>query len=152
MNSVEVLLSENARLKFRLEELSRVKDEVALLRLAAIAEAQAIVEQYDLLAAQVFPPAPVYPAPKRHLGYRDPSTGETWSGEGEPPRWVRRRMAKGLPMDEVGIPRPATPARSEAALRLAPLLKYARPARPPKLAPAAKKKAPQTPRDVAFKP
>lgn len=55
-----------------------------------IAQARALVAEYGLTAADVFPPASTRAsgnvgAPK----YRDPATGTTWTGRGKPPAWIK---------------------------------------------------------------
>ena len=53
----------------------------------AVAEARALIQEYGLTAADVFPAA----KPKGSVGapkYRDPATGVTWTGRGKPPNWI----------------------------------------------------------------
>ncbi|SOE35251.1 H-NS family nucleoid-associated regulatory protein [Delftia acidovorans] len=54
-----------------------------------IAQARALIGEYGLTAADVFPAQGKKPkgsvgAPK----YRDPATGATWTGRGKQPRWI----------------------------------------------------------------
>jgi DNA-binding protein H-NS len=62
----------------------------------AIANVRAIVAEFELTPADVFPKAGAKPrraarraasapAPAR---YRDPATGKTWSGRGRAPNWI----------------------------------------------------------------
>ncbi|WP_280191115.1 H-NS histone family protein [Delftia sp. PS-11] len=56
----------------------------------AIARARALVEQYELTEAEVFPSGKQRAA-QRNVGvpkYRDPATGATWTGRGKQPRWI----------------------------------------------------------------
>lgn len=57
----------------------------------AIAQARAIIDQYALNEADVFPSAAKAKALTRTVGvakYRDPATGATWTGRGKQPRWI----------------------------------------------------------------
>lgn len=54
-----------------------------------IAQARALIGEYGLTAADIFP-APGKKA-KGSVGapkYRDPDTGATWTGRGKPPNWI----------------------------------------------------------------
>jgi len=62
----------------------------------AIGNVRAIVAEFDLTVSDVFPKQGVKarrggrggssaPAPAR---YRDPATGQTWSGRGRAPKWI----------------------------------------------------------------
>lgn len=59
----------------------------------AIAQARAIVAEYSLSTQDVFPIARTRAgggstakvAPK----YRNPNTGDTWTGRGKPPKWIQ---------------------------------------------------------------
>ncbi|ART61444.1 histone (plasmid) [Acidovorax carolinensis] len=55
----------------------------------AIEKVRAIVAEFGLSAADVFhggraAKVPSIVAPK----YRDPATGQTWTGRGKPPKWI----------------------------------------------------------------
>ncbi len=58
----------------------------------AVARVRALVTEYELSAEDVFPPARsarsgsgAKVAPK----YRDPATGQTWTGRGKAPKWIQ---------------------------------------------------------------
>ncbi|WP_447915891.1 H-NS histone family protein [Delftia acidovorans] len=54
-----------------------------------IAQASALIGEYGLTAADVFPPQGK--KAKGRVGapkYRDPATGATWTGRGKPPNWI----------------------------------------------------------------
>ena len=64
----------------------------------AIAEMRKLIGLYDVQPAELFSdaPSPVVgkpvPAPKKRIRppkYRDPATGQTWTGRGKPPRWIQ---------------------------------------------------------------
>lgn len=57
----------------------------------AVQKVRALISEYELTAEDVFPPARRTSqrtgekvAPK----YRDPATGQTWTGRGKPPKWI----------------------------------------------------------------
>jgi len=56
----------------------------------------AFIEQHGTEAAAV----PARPAGKTPVKYRNPMTGETWSGRGLMPKWLKARMAEGHKLDE----------------------------------------------------
>ena len=61
----------------------------------AVAQVQKLVSEYGLTEKDVFPAGRRSPvtratskvAPK----YRDPATGQTWTGRGKPPKWIEGR-------------------------------------------------------------
>lgn len=61
---------------------------------SAIAQVRSLIAEHGLTAQDVFPSGrggkavnanTVKVAPK----YRDPATGQTWTGRGKPPRWIQ---------------------------------------------------------------
>ena len=60
---------------------------------AAVAKVREIVAEYGLTAQDVFPgrggkSAGAKPASKVAAKYRDPATGQTWTGRGKAPKWI----------------------------------------------------------------
>lgn len=61
---------------------------------AAVTKVREIVAEYGLTAQDVFPgragksAAPKSAASKVAPKYRDPSTGQTWTGRGKAPKWI----------------------------------------------------------------
>lgn len=60
---------------------------------AAIAKAREIVNEYGLTAQDVFPgragkSVGTKPTSKVAAKYRDPATGQTWTGRGKAPKWI----------------------------------------------------------------
>lgn len=71
----------------------KIDAEYARLRLDAILTVQGLRDAYELTEADIFAPSKAVPA-QRQLGkvapkYRDPSTGNTWTGRGKEPAWIR---------------------------------------------------------------
>lgn len=58
----------------------------------AIAKVRLIASDYELTQEDIFPPTR---GSRANLGskvapkYRNPLTGETWTGRGKPPRWIQ---------------------------------------------------------------
>ena len=61
---------------------------------AAVAQVRAIVAEYGLTAQDVFPGRAGKAAGAKAGGskvaakYRDPATGQTWTGRGKAPKWI----------------------------------------------------------------
>ena len=61
---------------------------------AAVAQVRAIVAEYGLTAQDVFPGRAGKAAGSKAGGskvaakYRDPATGQTWTGRGKAPKWI----------------------------------------------------------------
>lgn len=62
----------------------------------AIASVRAVVAEFDLSVNDVFPKRKEKSAPKRRAAkappappkYRDPASGQTWTGRGRAPKWI----------------------------------------------------------------
>jgi DNA-binding protein H-NS len=71
----------------------QIKEAVQREKADGITKAKAIIEQYDLSASDLFSRKAGSKggsgkvAPK----YRNPSTGETWTGRGKAPKWIDGR-------------------------------------------------------------
>ena len=91
MNSYKELLKQREALEQQISEARRreLSD--------AVAQVRALVSEYGLTAQDVFPvgkagkvgrssaTAGTKVAPK----YRDPATGQTWTGRGKAPKWIQ---------------------------------------------------------------
>lgn len=79
-----------AELKAQKEVIEKqIQEALTTERKAAIAKAQALIDEFGLTSEEVFR--------KKRGGkskgvvvakYRDPATGATWSGRGRPPKWL----------------------------------------------------------------
>lgn len=76
------------------EQLDKqIKEAIAQEKADGIAKAKVIIEQYNLTVSDLFSRkagskgAGGKVAPK----YRNPSTGETWTGRGKAPKWIEGR-------------------------------------------------------------
>ncbi len=68
---------------------AKIAEHYGAMRLDAIDAARDLVKQHDLKVSDLF--ALNTPTNAR---YRNPKTGETWTGRGRPPRWIEGRDRK----------------------------------------------------------
>lgn len=86
MTSYKELLKQREALEKQISEARRVELS------GAVAQVRALVEEFGLTAEDVFPAGRARSstsgtkvAPK----YRDPATGQTWTGRGKAPKWIQ---------------------------------------------------------------
>jgi DNA-binding protein H-NS len=85
-----------SNLKELLAQIATLQSQVAEVRKTEVGEAiskvRALVEEYGLTAADVFPNGKTKVTSKKTGSvapkYRDPATGKTWSGRGLAPKWL----------------------------------------------------------------
>ena len=83
-------------LKDLLNQIETLQNQVSEVRQKEVGEAiskvRALVEEYQLKASDVFPGSKVKAGAKKTgkvaAKYRDPLTGNTWSGRGLAPKWL----------------------------------------------------------------
>jgi len=84
MSSYKELLAQREHLD------KQIKEVIALEKAEGIAKAKAIIEQHGLSASDLFnrktgvKSGSIKVAPK----YRNPATGDTWTGRGKAPKWI----------------------------------------------------------------
>ena len=73
------------------EELERKIQEVRQRESAdAIAKVHALIQDYGLTAAEIFPPVRAAGTTSKVAAkYRNPETNETWTGRGKAPKWIQ---------------------------------------------------------------
>lgn len=88
MSSYKELLAQREQLD------KQIKEAIAREKADGIAKAKAIIDQYHLSASDLFsrkagygPKSGGKVAPK----YRNPASGETWTGRGKAPKWIEGR-------------------------------------------------------------
>ena len=104
MATLKDLLAQKAALDEQIEQ-AKNKD-----RTEAIARVRALMDDYGLTAADIGGRAagkPALPA-RKPLGkvapkYRNASTGETWSGRGLQPNWLKAAIAGGKKLDDFAL-------------------------------------------------
>lgn len=99
--SLSELLAQKAALEQQILEVQREE------RAQAIAQVRALMSQYGLTLADIGARASAAPrkaggttvAPK----FRHPATGETWSGRGLQPKWLKAALAGGAQLDDFRV-------------------------------------------------
>jgi len=85
MSKLDDLLSQKHALEAQIEAVRR--EEVG----AAIAQVREVVAKYDLTERDIFGGARQRSDTQKKTvaaKYRNPATGETWTGRGKPPKWI----------------------------------------------------------------
>lgn len=99
--SLSELLAQKAALEQQILEVQREE------RAQAIAQVRALMNQYGLTLADIG--ARPGAAPRKTGGtqvapkFRHPSTGETWSGRGLQPKWLKAALAGGAQLDDFRV-------------------------------------------------
>jgi len=76
-------------LRDRMMELAKQMEEARLMEMGeAIREVRRLIEVYELTPQDIFDIEEAMPGEVPNAKYRDPETGDTWSGKGRPPRWI----------------------------------------------------------------
>ena len=100
MSTVSELLAQKAAIEQQIAEAQRSE------RAEAIAKVRALMAEYGLTAADLS--ARAAPAKKRAgtkvaAKYRDTATGDTWSGRGLQPKWLKAALANGRRLEEFAL-------------------------------------------------
>lgn len=84
MPSYQELLAQREQLD------KQIKEAVQREKADGIAKAKAIIDQYGLTASDLFSrkSGAKGPSGKVPAKYRNPSTGDTWTGRGKAPKWI----------------------------------------------------------------
>jgi DNA-binding protein H-NS len=100
MADLKELLAQKAELERRISEAQRGE------RADAIAKIRALMAEYGLTAADITAKAPAKAgksggkvAPK----YRNAATGETWTGRGLQPKWLKAALSSGRKIGDFTI-------------------------------------------------
>ena len=104
MSSLQDLLAQRAELEKKIADVQREA------HADAVAKVRALMSEFGLTAADIAgrSPAPrVAGAPKAPskvaAKYRNAATGETWSGRGLQPKWLKAALAGGAKIEEFTI-------------------------------------------------
>jgi DNA-binding protein H-NS len=101
MDSIQELLAQKAALEKKIAEAQRNA------KADAIAKVKALMAEYGLSAADLVGKATS--GPKADSGkkvaakYRDPSTGQTWSGRGLKPKWLQAALSAGKSLGDFAL-------------------------------------------------
>lgn len=83
MSDYKTLLQQKAELDARIAEVMKTE------KTGAVAQARALIQEYQLTERDLFPTAGAKPAANVGVPkYCDPATGSTWTGRGKPPNWI----------------------------------------------------------------
>jgi DNA-binding protein H-NS len=99
MATVSELLAQKAALEQQIAEAQR--DE----RAGAVARVRALMSEHGLTLADLSakPSVPKKSGAKVAPKYRDAATGNTWSGRGLQPRWLKEALASGKKIDDFAL-------------------------------------------------
>lgn len=101
MTSIQDLLAQKAALEKQIAEAQRSA------KADAIAKVKALMAEYGLSAADLSGKAAA--APKAEGGkkvaakYRDPASGQTWTGRGLKPKWLQAALGTGKTLDDFAL-------------------------------------------------
>jgi DNA-binding protein H-NS len=102
MPSLQELLAQRAEIERKIAEAQREE------RAAAIAKIKSLMAEYGLTAADIAGKT-VAPKPAKAAGgkvapkYRNAATGETWSGRGLQPKWLKAAIEAGRKLEDFAI-------------------------------------------------
>lgn len=102
MSTLKELLDRKAALDREIE--STRKEELA----SAIEKVRSLMQEYGLTIADISTKAPARPSSAAKGGkvaakYRNKATGETWSGRGLQPKWLKAALAAGHQLSEFNV-------------------------------------------------
>jgi DNA-binding protein H-NS len=101
MSTLNDLLAQKAALEKQIADAQREE------RGSAIAKVKALMTEYGLTLADLSTRAPST-APRKATGkvaakYRNPATGDTWSGRGLKPNWLRAALEAGGKIEDFAV-------------------------------------------------
>lgn len=99
MATVNELLAQKAAIEQQIAEVQRSE------RAGAVAKVRALMAEHGLSLADLSSKST---APKRSGGkvaakYRNAATGDTWSGRGLQPKWLKAALASGKKIDDFAV-------------------------------------------------
>jgi DNA-binding protein H-NS len=101
--TLQELLAQKAALEKQIAETQRQE------RADAIAKVKSLMAEYGLTAADIVGKAPTAPRAPSSAGkkvapkYRNPDTGETWTGRGLQPNWLKSALASGRKLSDFAL-------------------------------------------------
>ena len=98
MSTLQELLAQRAELDAKIEQ---TKDSV---RSEAVAKVKSLMAEYGLSIADISTRTPkVAKVSKVAVKYRNQATGETWSGRGLQPKWLKAAITGGASLQEFHV-------------------------------------------------
>lgn len=101
-NRLSDLLAKKAELEQQIVDIQREE------RSSAISQIKTLMAQHGLTLADLGTKAPTS-TPKLRTGakvpakYRDPATGQSWSGRGLHPKWLKQALAGGAKLSDFAL-------------------------------------------------
>ena len=110
MPTLQELLAQKAALDNQAADLERkIADQKRAERADAIAKVQALMAEYGLTLADLggrlpaAKPARGGAGTKAAVKFRDAATGQTWSGRGLQPNWLKAALAAGRKLEDFAV-------------------------------------------------
>ena len=104
MSSLQELLAQRAEIEKKISDVQREE------RANAIAKVRALLAEFGLTAADISGKAPVArastaakPTGKVAVKYRNAATGDTWTGRGLQPKWLKAALAAGAKIEDFTV-------------------------------------------------
>jgi DNA-binding protein H-NS len=101
MTSLQDLLAQRAEIEKKIADAQREE------RSSAIAKVKSLMAEFGLTAADIagktVVPRPKAAGSKVAPKYRNAATGETWSGRGLQPKWLKAAVASGRKVEDFTI-------------------------------------------------
>ncbi|GAA0753878.1 H-NS histone family protein [Ideonella azotifigens] len=101
MTTIQELLAQKAALEKQIAEAQRAA------KSDAIAKVKSLMSEYGLTAADLAGKAPTAPkgegTKKVAAKYRDPATGQSWTGRGLKPKWLQAALASGKSLGDFSV-------------------------------------------------
>jgi len=101
MSSLQDLLAQRAEIEKKIADVQREE------RTTAISKVRAMMAEFGLTAADIAGKAPtvraagvVKPTGKVAAKYRNAATGESWTGRGLQPKWLKSALAAGAKIED----------------------------------------------------
>ena len=103
MATLQELLAQKAALEKQIAETQRQE------RTEAIAKVKSLMAEYGLTATDIAGATKAAPSPRASAGkkvapkYRNPTTGDTWTGRGLQPNWLKEALSSGKKLTDFAI-------------------------------------------------
>lgn len=104
MSSLQDLLAQRAEIEKKIADVQREA------RADAVAKVKALMGEYGLSAADIAGKAPTArtstaakPTGKVAAKYRNAATGESWTGRGLQPKWLKAALAAGAKIEDFAL-------------------------------------------------
>lgn len=102
MSTLQELLNQRANIEREIESTRRREKSDAIAKIRALMSEHGLTVD-DLSGKSVTPKASSAAGSKVAAKYRNAATGETWSGRGLQPKWLRAALAAGRTIEEFAV-------------------------------------------------